>query len=283
MKTSLQRSYIRVAASTDRPQRGLHEVRSSERNVRKEVSLAAAKRIVAQTLLRGAVLMLLVSLPVFLLWLDVWWLGNAIGEVSTTELSQLSCLVLIAMSFAYLARSSPEDRRFSVLTAGFFACMLIRELDAALDRLMDGLWQALVFSVAVTCVTYAMIDWRATLRGMARMMATRFTLVMTIGLALLLAYSRLLGMGFLWEEILDDGYVRAVKNAVEESAELLGYALILVASIGYVGSRTLRLRRSRARAAREDESKAARFRTWATGRVMDARQAKRRERVQDLR
>jgi hypothetical protein len=50
--------------------------------------------------------------------------------------------------------------------------------------------------------------------------------------------------------MLDDHYVRVVKNAVEESAELLGYALILVASIGYVGSRRLRLGRSRPRAAR---------------------------------
>ncbi|HEX7113493.1 MAG TPA: hypothetical protein VF193_00020 [Steroidobacter sp.] len=250
MKASVQRSYIRVAASTDHPERALHEICSSDRDVRKEVSLAATKRIVARTLLRGVGLMLVVSLPVFLLWLDVWWLGNTVGEVSTTELSQISCLVLIMISFGYLARLSPEDRRFAVLTAGFFACMLIRELDAALDLLMNGLWQALVFLVAVTCLTYAVIDWRATLRGMARMMATRFTLVMTIGLALLLAYSRLLGMGLPWKEMLEDGYVRAVKNAVEESAELLGYALILVASIGYVGNRRLRLGRSRTRAAR---------------------------------
>lgn len=240
MKASLQRSYARVATSTDHSERALHEICRPDRDVSNEISLAAAKRIVSRTLLRGAGLMLVVSLPVFLLWLDVRWLGNAVGEMSTTELSQLSCLVLIATSFGYLARLSPEDRRFAVLTAGFFACMLIRELDAALDLIMEGLWKALVFLVAATCLAYAAIDWRATLRGMARMMSTRFTLIMTIGLALLLAYSRLLGVGFLWKEILDDGYVRTVKNAVEESAELLGYALILVASIGYVGSRRLR-------------------------------------------
>jgi hypothetical protein len=263
MKASLQRTWVKVAANEDHSEPALYEICSPDPDVRKEVSLAtakrglgeakrslaAAKRIVARALLRGAGLMLVVTLPVFMLWLDVRWLGNAVGEMSTTELSQLTCLASIVISFGYLARSSPEDRRFAVLTAGFFACMLIRELDAALDMVMDGLWQALVFLVAVTCLTYGAIDWRATLRGMARMMTTRFTLVMTIGLALLLAYSRLIGMGLIWKELLDDGYVRAVKNAVEESAELLGYALIVVASIGYVASRTLRLGRSRTRTA----------------------------------
>jgi hypothetical protein len=250
MKSSLRRSSIRVVANTDQSDRALHEIYSSDRDVRKEKSLAAAKRIVTRTLLRGAGFLLVMSLPVFMLWMDVSWLDNAVGEVSATELSQLSCLVLIMIGFGYLARLSPEDRRFAVLTAGFFACMLIRELDAALDLIVDGLWQVLVFLVVVACLTYAISDWRATLRGMARMMATRFALVMTVGLALLLSYSRLLGMGLLWKEMLHEGYIRAIKNAAEESAELLGYVLILVAAIGYVGSRRLRLSRSRTRSVR---------------------------------
>lgn len=232
-----------------RTQRRLREVGGSQLNVDGQVSLTRAKRLVAGTLLRGVILMLVVSLPVFLLWLDVQWLGNTVGEVSTTELGQLAFLALITMSFGYLAWLSREDRRFATLTAGFFACMLIRELDAALDVLMDGLWQGLTFLVSATCVAYAAIDWRATVRGMARLMASRFTIVMTIGLALLLAYSRLLGMGALWQGLMEDGYTRVVKNAVEESAELLGYTLILVASIGYVGSRIRRLVRPSARSA----------------------------------
>jgi hypothetical protein len=250
MKASLQRSHLRVATSTDHAQPVLREVSRSGRTVRKEASLAGAGRIVTRALMRGVGIMLVVSLPVLLLWLDVRWLGNMVGEISATELSQLSCLALITISFGYLARLSPGDRRFAALTAGFFACMLIRELDAALDVIMDGLWQILVVLVALSCITYAALDWRATLRGMARMMTTRFALVMTIGLALLLAYSRLLGMGLLWKEMLDEGYVRTVKNAVEESAELLGYALILVASVGYVGRRRLSPIRSRPRVVR---------------------------------
>jgi hypothetical protein len=45
-----------------------------------------------------------------------------------------------------------------------------------------------------------------------------------------LVYSRLL-----WQALLDAQYLKLFKNAVEESAELLGYVLILAASMAYVG------------------------------------------------
>lgn len=52
--------------------------------------LERAKRLVAHGLLRGVGLLFIVSLPVFMLWLDVQWLGNSVGEISATELSQLT-------------------------------------------------------------------------------------------------------------------------------------------------------------------------------------------------
>jgi hypothetical protein len=207
------------------------------------VDLARAKRVVSRAFAIGALFSIVVCVPVLMLWMDVQWLRNTVGEMSSTELAQLTCIGLTAASFAWLARRSREDRSFALLAAGFFACMLIRELDAVLDMLLDGLWQGLVAVVAASCVTYAALKWRLTLRGMARLVVSRFGLVMTIGLALLLAYSRLLGKGALWQGLMDDGYVRVVKNAVEESAELLGDTLILIAGVGYVGSRLRRLRR----------------------------------------
>jgi hypothetical protein len=48
-----------------------------------------------------------------------------------------------------------------------------------------------------------------------------------------LVFSRLFGMQAMWHAILADGYVRIVKNAVEEGSESFGYMLCLTASIGY--------------------------------------------------
>ncbi|QLO78096.1 hypothetical protein HV306_13805 [Klebsiella grimontii] len=53
------------------------------------------------------------------------------------------------------------------------------------------------------------------------------------GLLAILVFSRLFGMQALWLAILDGGYVRVVKNVVEEGSESFGYMLCLTASIGY--------------------------------------------------
>jgi hypothetical protein len=213
--------------------------RASPRSTDQEI---LAKRIVIGAMRLGAIFLLAVSLPILFLFADIHWLGNSVGEMSATELSQLTFIALTATAFGLLARFSREDRRFATLAAGFFACMLIRELDAVLDLLFDGLWQGLALSVAATSIAYAAYDWRSTLRGMARLLASRSGMALTIGLALLLAYSRLLGMSALWKGLLEDNYVRIFKNAVEESAELLSYTVIVVASLGYVTNRYRRVR-----------------------------------------
>ncbi|WP_231472338.1 hypothetical protein [Pseudoxanthomonas suwonensis] len=60
---------------------------------------------------------------------------------------------------------------------------------------------------------------------------------MTIGLVLLLIYSRLFGMTALWEGLLADSYVRVVKNAAEECTELLGYTLVMASALTYAAQR----------------------------------------------
>ncbi|CAK6466123.1 hypothetical protein KLEPA_00100 (plasmid) [Klebsiella pneumoniae] len=57
--------------------------------------------------------------------------------------------------------------------------------------------------------------------------------MMLSGLLAVLVFSRLFGMHGLWYSILEEGYARVVKNAVEEGSEFFGYMLFLTASIGY--------------------------------------------------
>jgi hypothetical protein len=54
-----------------------------------------------------------------------------------------------------------------------------------------------------------------------------------VALALLLVYSRLFGMGVLWEQAMGANYVRDVKSIAEESTELMAYAMIWLAALGY--------------------------------------------------
>lgn len=260
--------------------RSLQRSTENVRNGDHRVSTAAidrgvlrTKRVVLLAFGRAALLSCLVSLPVCLLWLDVQWLGNTVGEFSVTELAQLALLAGTVLTLLRLAVRSGEDRRFAVLAAGFFVCMLIRESDSALDQLVDGLWQALVAFVATSCLVYGLLDWRSTLRGMARLVSSRIGLLMILGLAILLAYSRLFGMGALWQGLLEDQYLRVFKNAAEEGSELLGYFLIASASLGFVSARIRRIDRrasrrqglSSANTTRPPRSAAKKRRPRATG------------------
>lgn len=180
----------------------------------------------------------LAALPVLVLRRDVLWLGNSLGEQSLVEFTQAGFLLATSAAFAVLAVSRQEDRRFAVLAAAFFVVMLVREQDALLDQLIaHGAWKYLAAPIALTALAWAAGNLRETVSGLARFLASRAGTVMLLGLALLLCYSRLLGMTGIWTSILGDGYVRTAKNAVEETTELLGYSFILAASIKYVAQR----------------------------------------------
>ncbi|WP_406625316.1 hypothetical protein [Acidovorax sp. SDU_ACID1] len=202
-------------------------------------------RIVLAALACATLYAALVSLPPMLLLADLRWLGNEVGERSLLELTQSVLLATIVFAFVWLGWRSPSDRRFAVLAAGLFACMLIRENDALLDGIGDGVWQGMVAGVASACLVHAMHDWRGTLCGMARLLVSRAGVGMLTGLVVVLVYSRLLGMGLLWQGLLDAQYMKLFKNAIEESAELLGYVLILAASMTYVGGRLVGQRRAK--------------------------------------
>lgn len=194
-------------------------------------------RTVLTSLRRAGLLSCLTAVPVGILYLDIQWLGNGVGEHSLVEATQLLSLTCAVLGFAALA-ASRLDRRFAVLASAFFTCMMIRELDAVWDLVADGLWQYLVALVASSGLIYSLLDWREMLRGMARLLVSRDGLLLTWGLVLLLVYSRLLGMGLLWRGLLDEQYLRTFKNAVEEGTELLGYVLVAAAGLSYAVRRT---------------------------------------------
>lgn len=180
---------------------------------------------------------LMAALPALLLYCDIHWLGDGVGEWSLVELTQAGFLLACILAFVRLARCRPEERRFAVLAAGLFASMLLREMDAVFDVLVHGLWKWLVLPVAVGCIWHALQDRAAALSGLVRFLRSRAGTLMSIGLVLLLFYSRLMGMTVLWEGLLGENYIRVFKNAVEEATELLGYTFILASSLGYVAQR----------------------------------------------
>lgn len=186
-----------------------------------------------RTVLFGA----MVALPPLLAWLDIHWLGDAVGEWSLVELTQEGFLAASVLAFVRLAMRRPEDRRFAVLAAAFFACMFLREMDEVLDLIVHGFWKYPVSILVAGSLGWASRDWRAALSGLVRFLGARAGTVMIIGIVLLLFYSRLIGMTSLWSGLLGDEYLRVFKNAIEETTELLGYTFILAASLAYAAQR----------------------------------------------
>ncbi len=194
---------------------------------------------------------LMMALPPALAWLDIHWLGNAVGEWSLVELTQEGFLVASVAAFVRLALRRADDRAFAVLAAALFACMLLREMDEALDLIAHGFWKYPVAVLIIGSLVWASRDWRRAMPALVRFLVSRPGTVMTIGLVLLLFYSRLIGMTSLWTGLLGDQYIRVFKNTIEETTELLGYTFILAASVGYVAQRVREPLTARKRAVHE--------------------------------
>lgn len=179
-------------------------------------------------------LAMVVGIPPLCLYFDIHTFGNEIPERSFTEITQEIFLLICVGIFAFLAYRKPVDRVFAIMASAFFACLLIRELDAFFDQIVHGFWKYIAIPIATAALIYGAKNIHSTLSGLSRFIRSQAGVIMIVGLVVLLLYSRLLGMTDLWKAIMGDSYIRTVKNAIEETSELLGYSLILAASARYL-------------------------------------------------
>ena len=191
--------------------------------------------VVLRALLAFVVLALCAAGMVGLLRLDVYVDAHNLSEFSWVELTQEVLLFLLVLGYFALARHSRLWRPAATLVGGFFACLLIRELDAFLDVVFHGFWVVPALLVAGLALSVAWKERAATLRGLAMMVRSPFFGGLLCGLVTLLVFSRLMGMSSLWQMLLQDGYARMIKETVEETLELFGYMQIFVASAGIIG------------------------------------------------
>ncbi|CZF81388.1 hypothetical protein GCE9029_02577 [Grimontia celer] len=179
-------------------------------------------------------LAVLVSLPVLVIRLDIDTLKTGASEGTLVEYMEQFLICLTILCYAYIAKHNPSFRRFGVLVMGFFLCMLIRELDMFFDELVfHGFWVYPASIVAASAIIYSLTDRAETANQFAAFVNHRNFALLCMGLVMLLVFSRLFGMGSLWREVLDEGYVRAAKNIAEEGTELMAYVTIFYASLRY--------------------------------------------------
>ena len=166
------------------------------------------------------------------IYLDVT-VHRDLSEGSFVEFGQEVLLLTTTVLFGTLAIKTRQGGLW--LVAGFFGCLFIRELDAYFDEIVHGAWKYFALAVMVLSIFKA---WRLgienTIATLAAFMKSRSFIFIFIGLLIVLAYSRLFGMGELWRVIMGDNYIRLVKNVVEEGSELWGYALVTWGALNYL-------------------------------------------------
>jgi len=179
----------------------------------------------------AALFLALMILPIYI---DVAWMNDALHETSFTETTQEIMLAVIAALFFIAAQRRTAQRGALTLVAGFYSCMLIRELDFVFDAIQHGSWIWFALAVTAGCLAVALRTPKKTLHALARLLQHRSWPVMASGFLVVLVFSRLFGIHALWQHLMLGDYNRVVKNMAEEGTELLGYGLCWLASVRYL-------------------------------------------------
>lgn len=169
------------------------------------------------------ILMLIAPLA---LYLDLVIFQNDVGELSATEISQEVFVFITMTLFGIRAKQQPSARGFYLLVTGFFACVLIRELDQLFDLIWHGFWVIPAAATALISIGMAVTRYKDSIvEPMARYTSTREYVYMVGGLLMVLVFSRVFGSGhLLWEHIMGQNYNYVLKSAMQEGLELLGYS-----------------------------------------------------------
>lgn len=155
-------------------------------------------------------------------------------ESSVIEWLQLVYLCACTILFILSAKTTYPRISLSVLLAGMTLLASVRELDYFFDNyVFDGAWQSIAFLVVL--VTGVLVfKFRQNLKPSIQEFISKASFgYMTAAFITLFVFSRMIGMQLLWRGIMGESYMRTVKTFVEESTELFGYTLLLIAAIEF--------------------------------------------------
>jgi hypothetical protein len=155
-------------------------------------------------------------------------------EATFTEWSQQIILLVMAAIFAHCAYHYRDMRCLSIVLTGISLTGLVREYNNFFnEQVFDGAWQSLALLVIVTT---GVLVWKfrdSFWQELDHYFGSLSSGFLLAGFLTTFIFSRLFGRTVFWETLMEDRYFRSVKNAAEESVELLGYGLLLIAAVEY--------------------------------------------------
>lgn len=156
------------------------------------------------------------------------------SEHGYTEWAQSALLLITITLLAVHAWRRADRRALAVCMALTFSVLAIRENDQTFEIwFAHGTWK---YVAAVPLLALLAYFWRCRRAVLAQLHVFLDTLPagILLGGFLTLAFARLFGRTLMWEAVMEEGYLRVVKNAAQEGVEKLALALILVAVAEWV-------------------------------------------------
>lgn len=172
--------------------------------------------------------------------LDLVGPSRAFTEYGNVQIAQ-SVFLFAGSLLLFLKSWRDEGCRQLALSMGlFFAVLFIRENDQPLELFLpDGAWKYVAAPFGIALFAYLWKQREAVRRQLTHWSRSFGFGVMVSGFVVLV-FSRLIGRKELWMQLMSEHFHRSVKNAAEESVELVALALILIAIVEFFFSRQVR-------------------------------------------
>ena len=190
-----------------------------------------SKRIIYKSMLSALTIVAISILVNLSIRVDYVLLGSTLGETSVTETLQLIMLAVASWSFFRVSRQESHLSHAAILISGFFAVLMIREMDYWFDMIHHGSWVFPALAITALACAKAYRGGKGTVNEMAIILQSPYMKLLIGSVILLLVFSRLYGMGSFWHHVMGEHYVRDVKNISEEGIELLCYSLIALSAV----------------------------------------------------
>ena len=170
-----------------------------------------------------------------------------VKEDSLIEVSQEIVLLISSLLLLGFSSKAKDFKIFNLTLAGFLGVHLVREFDFWLNtQLFDKAWQVISLLIIALVIIMLIKNWKKLILEISAISKTYGFAFFFSGLIILHVFSRLYGRKLIWIDLLRDthdkyvisengekivtlrDFMRPVKDASEESIELLAYSIILI-------------------------------------------------------
>lgn len=154
------------------------------------------------------------------------------SEWGFTEFTQTLVLTTCCAMLIYIRQVLKVWPTVTLLLLAFVAASLVREQDHFLDNYVaHNTWKVLVALIILPTLFWVIKQRQRFLEEFAHYSNTFAFGLFTAGVLTTYIFSRLYGRQEFWQAVLEESYSGTFKSVAEEVVELLGYSLILIATL----------------------------------------------------